>query len=628
MPDASFSDVDTSKATELYSQERNKRLHKQGNQQFIDISLESAFSNFEADPWADPSAIPDLNALFSGNSCQLLILGAGFGGLLYAVRAIEAGIPANQIRIVDTAGGFGGTWYWNRYPGLACDIESYSYLPLLEQTGYMPKSRYASGHEIREYAELIAEKWGLRESAVFQTQAEKLEWDDSARSWKIDLRQGDQMLTVQSHFVATVNGVLNWPKLPGLPGIHDFKGDVFHSSRWNYAATGGSPADASLTRLKGKRVAIVGTGATSVQLVPHLARWADHLYVVQRTPASVDSRKQRQTDPEWFKTEVAGSRGWQRERCKNFHGFFSTGQHPSINLVDDEWTRATGMVAAAGNPDGPNTMDEIPAYTKKLFDLDLPRQNRIRANIRATVKDHQIADKLLPWYPTWCKRPCFSDEYYTAFNLDNVTLLDTDGKGMDSLSHNSIIVNDEAYEVDMVIFATGYRAPFAGSPAEKANISILGRNGISMSESWAQKGPSTLHGVLDCNFPNLFLSGPWQAALSGNNTFNADMLSKHVAYILTEAEKRAEGKAYTISSTQAGADDWGMQILMRAAPGAAAAGCTPNYFNMEGELDQIPPEAQMQVARSGLWGKGVEDFSDQIEAWRKEGSMAGVAVQF
>ncbi|MCJ1388932.1 hypothetical protein MMC18_001783 [Xylographa bjoerkii] len=630
--DEGIGGVDVLQAAERYGEERAKRLRDDGDSQFVDISLSDKFQQFQEDPWVDTATVKDARTMFPDNRCKLLIFGAGFGGLLYAVRMIEAGIRPEDIRIVDIAGGFGGTWFFNRFPGLMCDIESYSYLPLLEETGYIPRHRYAHGEDIRKYADFIAEKWGVADSAVFETRAQKLVWDEAAKEWQVELvqqrkREQPQTLNVHSQFVATVNGVLNWPKLPGFPGILDYKGEVFHTSRWKYELTGGSPSDPSLTKLQNKRVAIIGTGATAVQVVPHLARWSKHLYVVQRTPAAVDRRDQRETNDEWFRKEVATSPGWQRERLRNFHQHFTTGKQPDINLVDDQWTHAIGMVSISGNPEGPKSMEDLPAYMKTLYSIDTPRQNRIRARVEEVVKDPSVAKRLQAWYPTWCKRPCFHDEYLSMFNRENVTLVDTDGKGPDRLTADSIIVGDQSYPVDVIVFATGFRAPFGGTPAEKANTTIIGRNGVSMSDEWARKGPNTLHGILDPNFPNLFLSGPWQASISPNNLFNLDALAKQASYILAEANAKARGRPFAVTSTAAAAQDWGTEVMMHAAPMAAIAGCTPSYFNMEGGMDRLPPEAQMIMARSGLWGSGIEDFLVQMEKWREGGGMQDIEVQ-
>lgn len=297
-----------------------------------------------------------------------------------------------------------------------------------------------------------------------------------------------------------------------------------------------------------------------------------------------------------------------------------------MNLVDDEWTRAPGLVGLTGNTEGPKSPEEIPAYLAKLTEADMPYQKQIHSRIDAEVKDPIVAEKLKPWYPVWCKRPLFHDEYLQTFNRKNVTLVDTEGKGITSMTEDSIVIGDKAHKVDVVIFATGYLAPPAGTPAEKANMTVIGRNGVSMSEEWPRVGPTTLHGVIDAKFPNLFLAGPQQAATSGNYRFNLDEYAKHMAYILTESKRRANGAPFVVAPSAEAAEDWAMQVTIRSAPMAVAIGCTPGYFNLEGELDRIPPEYQMVLARSGLWGWGIEDFIGVIEKWRADGNMEGIVV--
>lgn len=615
-----------------YEEERTKRLRSDGNAQFIEVAKSAQYARFADDPWVKPAAIQPLQVKFPDDRCEMLIVGAGWGGTQNAVRMIESGIPAEDIRIIDPAGGFGGTWYWNRYPGLMCDIESYSYLPYLEETGYVPKHRYSQGEEIREYVELVAEKWGLTDCAVFQTQAQKIVWDEDTKEWVVDLiqrrkNQPSETLQIRSRFVTIAAGVLNWPKLPNIPGILDYQGDIFHSARWAYNVTGGSPKDPSLTKLKNKSVVIIGTGATAVQIIPQLAKWCKHLYVVQRTPASVDVRDQRETDMEWFHKEVANSKGWQRERMRNFHEHFTLGETPAINLVDDGWTRAPGLLGLTGYAEGPRTPEEIPAYTARLIEVDAPRLKRIHARVDQEVKDPAVAAKLKPWYPVWCKRPLFHDDYLQAFNQDNVTLVDTNGKGVDRMTADSVVIDDKPYQADVVIFATGFLAPPAGTPAEKANMSIIGLNGVSMSEEWPRFGPTTLHGVIDTKFPNLFLSGPQQASTSGNYRFNLDEYAKHISYILVESKRRANRAPLVVVPSAEAAEDWGIQVMMHSAPMGVAIGCTPGYFNLEGDLARVPVEQQLILARSGLWGSGIEHWLGIIESWRAKGDMKGITVR-
>lgn len=630
-------DPNTAKMKARYEEERKKRLRDDGNAQFIEIAKSPQYQHFGDDPWVDPTAgQPPLQEKFPDNRCEMLIIGAGWGGIQNAIRMIEAGIPAADIRIIDPAGGFGGTWYWNRYPGLQCDIESYTYLPYLEETGYIPKNRYSEGEEIREYVNLVAQKWGLVDCAVFQTQAQKIVWDGDAKEWSADLIQHckgqyPETLQIRSKFVTLAAGVLNWPKLPSIPGILDYQGHMFHPARWAYDITGGSPKDPSLINLKDKNVVVIGTGATAVQIVPHLAQWCKHLYVVQRTPASVEVRDQRRTDEAWFHEEVARSKGWQRERLRNFHQHFTLHESelPAVNLVNDGWTRASGLVGLTGYTDGPRSPEEIPAYTERLIEIDTPRQNRIHARVDKEVKDPATAEKLKPWYPVWCKRPLFHDEYLKTFNQDNVTLIDTDGKGIDRMTTDSLIIGDKSYQADVIVFATGYLAPPAGTPAEKANMSIIGLDGVSMSEEWSRFGPTTLHGIIDAKFPNLFLSGPQQASASGNYRFNLDECAKHASYIWSEAKRRANSAQFVVAPSNEAAEDWGMQVMMHSAPLGVAIGCTPGYFNLEGDLARLlhEPERQMALARSSIWGSGIEDWLKVIEDWRASSDMKGIIVR-
>lgn len=614
-----------------YEEERKKRLRADGNAQFIQTAESARYAHFADDPWVEWATVQPLQAKFPDERSDMLIIGAGWGGIQNAVRMIEAGIPVEDIRIVDPAGGFGGTWYWNRYPGLMCDIESYSYLPYLEETGYVPKHRYSHGEEIREYVNLVTQKWGLIDCAVFQTQAQKIVWDEDAKEWVVDLiqrrkGQAPETLQIRSRFVTIAAGVLNWPKLPNIPGILDYQGSMFHSARWAYDVTGGSPKDPSLTRLRDKHVLIVGTGATAVQIVPQLAKWCKHLYVVQRTPASVDVRDQRETDEEWFHREVANPKGWQRERMRNFHQHFTLGEAPAVNLVDDGWTRAPALIGLTGYAEGPKLPEEIPAYTARLVEIDAPRLERIHARVDQEVKDPAIAEKLKPWYPVWCKRPLFHDDYLQAFNQDNVALIDTNGKGVDGMTADSVVIGDKTYQADVVIFATGFLAPPAGAPAEKANMLVIGLNGVSISEEWPRFGPTTLHGVIDAKFPNLFLSGPQQASISGNYRFSLDEHAKHISYILVEAKRRANGAPLAVVPSAEAVEDWGMQVMMHSAPMGVAKGCTPGYYNLEGDLDRVLGEHQKVLARSGIWGWGIEHWLEIIESWRAKGDMKGIVV--
>ncbi|OHE98495.1 cyclohexanone monooxygenase [Colletotrichum orchidophilum] len=618
-----------------YTEEREKRQRSDGNAQYIEIESDAQFSKLAQDPWVDHEK---LNAqtpnLRDGDEVKFIILGAGYGGLLFAIRFIQAGFKPDDIRLVDAAGGFGGTWYWNRYPGLMCDVESYTYMPLLEETGYVPKHRYSYGNELRAHADRMAETWDLTDKAVFRSQIKSYEWDEDAKRWIVVIEEvrgpneSPITMTVQSQFVVLANGVLNHPK--AAKNLEAFEGDMFHTARWNYNITGGNSEDlenVQLTGLEGKRVGIIGTGATAIQLVPQLAKWAKELYVFQRTPSSVDERGQRPTNPEEWK-KIANCRGWQRRRMDNFN-VFVTGGEAEENLVDDGWTRLKSYRGLIGAPhENPVGIEEIPGHIGNLLALDAPRSERIRRRVEETVKDNSVAEALKPWYPVWCKRPTFHDNYLSAFNLPNVHLVDTNGKGVDHATKNSLVVGGTDYPLDVIVLSTGYRAPAAdmAEPSGRSNMAIKGRNGKFMSEKWSGKGPSTLHGVLTHGFPNLFLSGPLQIGATVNFAYVQDILSQHCAYILAEARKRAGNSTnkVVIESTPEGEEAYVGLIMQRAAWFSSMSVCTPSYLNNEGE--KVSPEAQMKLARGAPFPLGIHAYVRFLEDWRASGLMDGINI--
>lgn len=419
-------------------------------------------------------------------------------------------------------------------------------------------------------------------------------------------------------------GLLSNAQLPGVPGINNFKGHMFHTARWDYDFTGGSQEDPTLTGLKGKRVAIVGTGATAVQTLPHLAKWADKLYVFQRTPSSVDSRGNKDTDETWFKTKVASKPGWQKERNLNFVQFIENAENkPETNMVDDGWAQMPSYSALIGTSK-PVTMENVGEHIGQLHALDYPRQMRLHQRVDDTVSDSKTADKLKPWYSGWCKRPTFHDEYLQAFNNPNVELVDTDGKGLDRINANSITANGKDYEVDIIVWSTGYRSPALGSPAGKAEATVTGKGGLDMETQTNRGELLTLHGIMGRGFPNIFWTGPYQGGTTANNTFTLDTMATQAAYIMAEALKK--GKNPVVEPTEEAQGNWAMQIAMGAATFAGMSGCTPSYLNREGELRRLTPEQQMAFAKLGIWPNGFESYLRHLEAWRADGSMEGLEI--
>lgn len=638
--------VDQAKLEEIqtrYREEANKRLQSERNSKFIHLNTaeESRLSALIEDPWVDHNALNAQKPPIMENAVyEHFVLGAGFGGLQYAVRLIEEGVArASDIRLLDAAGGFGGTWYWNRFPGLHCDLEASIYLPLLEETGYIPSKRYAPGEEIREHADRIAAKWNLTDKALFRSEAETFEWDESLQAWKISVVQNrgqsenPKHIVFSARYVYLAAGVLTRPQVPEVSGLLSFRGPIFHTARWNYAVSGGSPKNQTLTGLKGKRVAVVGTAATSIGVIPEVAKYAGKLFVVQRTPANVKPRDQRVTDPEEFKSKIATKEGWQWERQTNFHSFLTNSAGKDQNLVDDAWTRAPAYSALIGSPNFgivDSSPESLARHVAHFHALDYPTMEATRDRVAKLVQNPETAEKLKPWYPSWCKRPTFSDTYLQTFNQSNVHLLDTNGRGLAKVTETGIVIGDKEYEVDIIIFGTGYRPPShgLGSPAIRTGTNILGRNGLSLNDKWLGDGPATLHGYLTNGFPNLFFSGTNQATVTGNNVYMLGFIAQHIVAIIAQAKKLiGKGKEPVIEVTKEAEEAHTTEILKRAAYFVALAGCTPGYFNGYGENSKITdPKETLKRARGSVWAEGSQSFLEYLQKWRDEGSLRGLSV--
>lgn len=632
---------------ERYKQEAAKRVRPPhvAMSQYLDPAVSARHAKFAADPWIDLKNPPIHPQVTAGSHSKILIIGAGFGGIFYAVEALKTGFALEDIRIVDPAGGFGGTWYWNRGPGLMCDVESYIYLPYLEEMGYMPKERYSSGEEIRQYVNGIAKRYKLFDITYFGTSVKSMRWNEDSREWQLSVTQADwkdaagTKLDIRADFVCHASGILHRPKLPAIPGLEDFEGPQFHTARWDYNTTGGEPGDPRMDKLADKRVAVVGTGATAIQAVPRLAQCAKHLYVVQRTPSAVAVRGQRPTDPAIFQKEIAEGPGWQLRRQENFMDCTTGVSPPPVDLVNDGWTDFRASVVMVGSPDDKHEREagSIPALIDRMNDIDLPRQDRIRARVDSIVKDQKTAEGLKAWYPGWCKRPCFHDEYLSAFNEPNVTLVDTNGQSIEAAIRDGIVVNGKEYPVDVLVWSTGFNANgTVGDPATRGAMDIIGRNGRSLSDMWAQETPRTLHSVISGGFPNLFFISSLQGGASIVFTYHMQQMAVHAAYIMKTTLARAKGssgvdgnsKKVAVEPTPEAIDAWELAILQSGgALKSAMAGCTPGYYNMEGLADQMPPEIRMKKAKIMPWGKGMSDLRRVLEEWRDDGSLKGLELR-
>jgi cyclohexanone monooxygenase len=592
-------DFDPVKLKTKYLAERDKRLRVDANDQYVEVTAE--FSQYVDDPYVEPGFTRE--PLF--DEVEIAIIGGGFGGLLMAARMKEAGFT--DIRMIEQGGDFGGTWYWNRYPGAMCDVESYCYLPLLEELNYMPKHKYSFAPEILEHSRRIARHYGLYDNACLQTSITNLSWDEATEHWIIETDRGDKM---RARYVAMANGPLSRPKLPGIKGINDYKGHTFHTSRWDYNYTGGD-SYGGLSHLKDKRVGIIGTGATAVQCIPHLGEWAKELYVFQRTPSSIDVRNNGETDPEWA---ASLKPGWQKERMDNFNVLVSGGDQ-EVDLINDGWTdimrNLTGIAAKLASRKLGRRLTK--AERGELMELsDYKKMNFIRARAQEIVKDPKVAESLKPWYRQFCKRPCFHDEYLDTYNRDNVTLVDTQGKGVDALTETGVKVGDQHYEIDCLIFATGFEV--GTTFTRRAGYDIVGRDGQTLSNHW-QNGLRTFHGLTSHGFPNCFFLGFTQTAVTVNVPHALNEQAKHLAYVLAEAKSRATP---TVEASAEAEEQYVSMIRQTATTGSRFyRECTPGYYNSEGK------SGNASGFFSDMFSGGPIRFFRVLEDWRSDGELKG-----
>jgi cation diffusion facilitator CzcD-associated flavoprotein CzcO len=584
---------DTEQIREKYEQERQKRVRSDGMAQFTYMeSLD--------DPYTTPVPREPLT-----DSVDVAVIGGGIGGLSAAVELARAGVP--RIRIIDRAGGFGGTWYWNRYPGAQCDIESYTYMPWLEEVGHVPTEKYAHQPEILEHLGRVAQQFGLGELACFHTEVEQLEWDERNDLWNIRTDRGDRM---QARFVVVAGGFLQRPKLPAIAGIEDFEGHVFHTSRWDYQYTGGHPGPdgGGLPRLADQRVGIVGTGATGLQVVPNVAAAAKETFVFQRTPAVVLPRGNRPTDPEWAESLEPG---WQAKRMLAFTKM-ALGMTLDEDPIDDGWTHYFGPMSAKYGAAwrGGGTLPVAEAF-------DLSVMDSVRERIGEIVTRDGVADALKPYYQFLCKRPGFHDRYLPAFNRDNVTLVDTEGRGIDKITPHGVVAGGREYELDCLILATGFDT--GRGLLKSTGLEVLGRAGRSLADHWSQ-GMRSMHGAMSAGFPNCFFLGLTQAGNTVSFTHGLNEQGKHIAYIIEAVRGRG---AATVEATSSAEDDWTQTILAPGSGSGRAAfmrGCTPSYLNNEGAVDD-----PNRFTGRGYPG-GPLAYFDLLRQWREEATLPGTVV--
>ncbi len=593
--------IDKQALTRKYREERDKRLRPEGNEQYLRI--EGRLAHYLEDPYTPraPRAAKTDHVTFA-------FIGGGFAGLVTGARLKEAGV--SSVRIVEKGGDFGGTWYWNRYPGAQCDTASMVYMPLLEETGHMPSEKYAHAPEILAHCQRIGRQFGLYDEALFHTVVQDLTWDEARAVWVIRTDRGDGFT---AQFIGLGTGPLHVPKLPGIPGIESFSGHSFHTSRWDYDYTGGDPSGAPLAKLADKRVGIIGTGATAVQCVPHLARACGALFVFQRTPSSVDMRANMPIDPAWFSS--IATPGWQQRWLENFTANQAGGQAEE-DLVKDGWTDLSRRIRAKISllpRDQMTPGNMMAAYEESDFE----KMEEIRARVDALVEDPQTAQGLKAWYRQLCKRPCFHDAYLQAFNAPTAHLVDTDGKGVERITPAGVVVAGVEYPLDCLIHASGFEV---GTPfVRRAGFDLTGRDGLKLSDHWSG-GMRSKHGIHVHGFPNAFFVQPTQGAnLISNVPHNLTEAGRTIATVVKAA---LDAKAREVEVTEEAEQAW-IDLLL-SGPGRTMIGspdCTPGYYNNEGR--DPGPAARLNVG----YPAGPTAYFSYIDRWRRAGNFEGLAFR-
>jgi cyclohexanone monooxygenase len=584
-----------------YALERNKRLRKEGNEQYVEASGKWAGA-YETDPYT-----PVAPRLPISGEIDVVILGGGYCGMMAAIQLRQAGL--HNFYNVDHGGDFGGTWYWNRYPGIQCDNDAYCYMPLLEETGYMPSKKFTDGFEIQQHCQIIAKQYRLYDNALFHTLIKSLQWDPALNRWRVGTNRGDD---IKARFVILAMGPLNKPKLPGIAGINEFKGKVFHTARWDYAYTGGSWEKPELHQLADKRVAIIGTGATAIQVVPHLGRYAKQLYIIQRTPSSVDLRNNQPTDFAWFKSLQSG---WQQHRIRNFHHAAMERLSPGEpDLICDIWTEISRNLSAEFDQGGwPATMDEFMARREVM---DYRVMERLRHRVEEIVKDPATAESLKPYYRFLCKRPCSNDDYYPTFNRPNVKLIDVSAtQGVERLTAKGFVHKGVEHEIDCLILASGYEV--TNELHRRWGIdTIAGRDGLSIYDYW-RDDIKTHHGMMAHGFPNMFFTGFTQSGVNATNSATFIAQGRHIGYIASEALKRG---AVTVEPSLEAQNAWISHVRATANDVSAfARECTPSYFNNEGEQ-------KLRWIFGEPYGPGFYAFEELVQRWRNAGDLQGLVL--
>jgi cyclohexanone monooxygenase len=460
--------------------------------------------------------------------------------------------------------------------------------------------KYATGKEIRAYSQLIGQTFDLYRDALFQTLVTSLTWDEKRKCWSVGTSRGDRLC---ARFVISCTGLFADAKVPRIEGLNSFRGRMFHSSRWDYGYTGGDEFG-NMTRLRDKKVAIIGTGATGLQAIPFLAKDAKCLYVFQRTPSSIDARGNRPTDRTWFEAQEPG---WQKRRSNNFTSILCGGVE-AVDLVDDGWTDIMRHIPVPAG--GEDLRDNVSPEDMSV--AGMKKMEEVRQRIAAAVSDTKTAEALKPWYHYFCKRPGFHDDYLPIYNRDNVTLVDTAPRGVERITPKGLVAGGVEYEVDCIIFATGFG--WFGEFSAQTGITITGRDGVTLSEHW-KNGPRTFYAMQTHGFPNFFMMRVVQAGASFNFVHTAEEQTHHIAYIIDQMNKRG---LYCVEPTAEAEQAWVDEVVAHSGPRLQQLkSCTPSYYNHEGKLPA-------DIAQNELYGLGPVSYFNLLAEWREQAELKGL----
>jgi cyclohexanone monooxygenase len=468
---------------------------------------------------------------------DVVVVGAGFAGMYMLHKLRGQGF---SVRVYEQGGDVGGTWYWNRYPGARCDVESmqysYSFSDELQQE-WNWSERYAPQPEILRYANHVADRFNLRSDIQLDTRVDRAVFDESANAWEITTSDGK---TVVAKYVVLATGCLSNARMPDIKGLSDFKGKVYHTGHWPH-----EPVD-----FTGLRVGVIGTGSSGIQSVPVIAEQASHLTVFQRTANfSIPARNAELTEAEReaFRSNYPEIRRFAREDARN--GIYT--EMPDRGALDDGDNERRAKYEARWNHGGLTFMS---VYNNLALDKSAndTAADFVREKITEIVQDPQTAKLLQPNnHPIGSKRICIDTEYFATFNRPNVRLVDIRSNPIERILPNAVRTGDKDYEVDALVLATGFDA-MTGSVAK---IDIRGRNGQTLNQKWAE-GPKTYLGLMSAGFPNLFIiTGPGSPSVLSNMIVSieqhVDWIADCVAFMrergleAMEANKDAEDKWVT-----------------------------------------------------------------------------------